>query len=29
MFSESVLAGLPFPSRVVLQGYFAPENVSE
>ena len=29
MFSESVLAGLPFTSRVVLQGYFAPENVSE
>ena len=29
MFSESVLAGLPFPSRVVLQGYFALENVSE
>ena len=26
MFSESVLAGLPFPSTSVFQGYFGPGN---
>ena len=29
MFSESVLAGLPFPSRQSFRIIFAPENVLE